>query len=285
MSRFVSYIKSRLHVQNKNFLVVIVGATGSGKSYTGLRLCEAVDATFDLSRVCFTPIEFMELLTSGKLKRGSAILFDEAGVGMNSRNFQTATNKALNYIVQTFRSNNYMVVYTTPDYNFVDKTVRKLAHSLLETKTIDRDRELVWVKPLMIENNPQLGKPFMKFPRFKDNEHPRCKKVITKMAFRKPSLALCEAYETRKLGYNSRLQSDVLSSLRKVGASEAKPEKPKPDLPAICKEIMANKGRYLTKKGAINRATVGEDFALGGEYLNRLRQQYNLECERASSDI
>ena len=41
---FIQYIKDRTLKKNKNFLMLFVGATGSGKSYSALRFAEMIDA-------------------------------------------------------------------------------------------------------------------------------------------------------------------------------------------------------------------------------------------------
>ena len=66
------YIKQRIK-RNKNFLACITGPTGSGKTYSALRLAERLDSEFDASRIVFTPQEFIDLLNSGTLKKGSVI--------------------------------------------------------------------------------------------------------------------------------------------------------------------------------------------------------------------
>ena len=50
-SAFITFIHNRVLVQNKNFMMVVVGATGSGKSYSCMALGEALDPTFNIERV------------------------------------------------------------------------------------------------------------------------------------------------------------------------------------------------------------------------------------------
>jgi len=277
MGRFVGYIRNRLHKQNRNYLCAIVGPTGSGKSYSALRLAEQVDSGFNMLQVVFTPQEFMALLNSGTLKRGSVIVFDEAGVAVNSRNFQTATNKLLHFITQTFRSMNYCVIYTCPDFTFLDKGIRKLVHSILETKKIDYEKELVWVRPLMVENNPQSGRIYMKFPRFHDEAYPRMKVAITKMYFHKPSPELIEAYEDRKLSFNKKLQLDVEATLNKDEAKGQPQEIVKSELQAIYDSIAQNPQDYLTQRGSLNEGKIALDFGIGGRKIDRLKQLFSIK--------
>ena len=81
---WVRYIRQRIK-KNKNFLGVITGPTGSGKSYAGLTICKEVDPEFDETRVIFKAKDLMSLINSGELKAGSTILWDEAGVDLSNR--------------------------------------------------------------------------------------------------------------------------------------------------------------------------------------------------------
>lgn len=279
MNPLVDYVRLRLHKQNKNFIAAVCGPTGSGKSYSALRLAELIEPGFSVDQVCFTPQEFMELLNSGKLKRGSVIILDEAGVAANSRNFQSATNKALHFVAQTFRSSNYCVIYCMPDFGFLDLGVRKLCHVILSTRGIDYKRKLVYVKPLMIENNPQTGKVYMKYPRYKPQPSSRRVIAITKLAVHKPNEALIEAYEARKMTFNKKLQADILRMLhqKENGVDDqTRSANKKVELSEVIAAINADKEKYLIKnsrgKLVLNRVKVATDFKVGLSMLDVLRQ-------------
>jgi len=278
---FIAYIKARLHDQNKNFLAAVVGPTGSGKSWAGLKLCEEVDPNFTIEQVVFSPKEFINLLRSGKLKRGSAVLFDESGVSANSRNYQTATNKALHYLNQTFRSQNFCVIYTLPDFGFMDIGIRKLCHALLQTQNIDYDAGVCWTRPLMIENNAQSGKIYMKYPRMRNKTNPRQTIAITALGIRKPSPALIDAYEQRKLEYNNTLQAGIQETLNRTEGNPRAQEHPVEDLQPIVDAINKNPGRYKTKRGALNFGALQKDYGVSETKLRRLRGLISLQGDDA----
>ncbi|MEM3555280.1 MAG: hypothetical protein QXF56_00970 [Candidatus Micrarchaeia archaeon] len=210
----VDWIYNRVHKQNKNFMCAIIGETGSGKSYCALRIAEVLDSTFNISRVCFTPNEFMALLNSGLLRRGNFIVLDEAGVSMPARDFMSFTNKAMSYILQTFRHENLGVIFTLPDLNMMDVSARKLLHALIETQEIDAQRQEVLVKFFFINNNPRFGKIYARYPRFVSEDGA----VIKYDGFYigKPSEALIQAYEEKKKQFTAQLKRDISLELQKL---------------------------------------------------------------------
>jgi len=62
------YVKRRLYEYNKNWLAIICGETGSGKSYSALKIAETVDPTFSPERIVFSSEQFVRLLGK-KLKK------------------------------------------------------------------------------------------------------------------------------------------------------------------------------------------------------------------------
>lgn len=210
ISNFVTWIGNRAKRHNKNALGAICGATGSGKSYAGMRFCESLDPTFTIDRIAFTPIEFMKLVNDKKIKKGMAIMWDESGVGYDARSFATKTNKILNHIMETFRNKNLIIVMTTPSLDFIDVNARKLLHFYFETVNINEEKKKVMVKPFMVSNNPRMGKYYMQYPI----RAYRGKGVkITRIGIGLPSKGLIKAYEIKKRGFTDALNKEVLEKL------------------------------------------------------------------------
>jgi ABC-type dipeptide/oligopeptide/nickel transport system ATPase component len=165
----VQRIKDRLLKQNKNVLIMIVGSTGSGKSYSAIKLAQTINPNFDVKvHLVFSGRDFIKLLNSGTLKRGDVICWDEAGVGIGARNWSTDENKKAVEVLQTFRHLNLCVIFTCPDVRFVDINVRRLYHWLFETVSIDYKNNLCKLKPLTIQVNYRFGKEYYKYPRTRD---------------------------------------------------------------------------------------------------------------------
>jgi len=117
---------------NENVLAVFIGKPGAGKSFAALSLAEILDPDFSIKRVAFNSTEFINILKDESIPSGSVIVFDEAGVGINAKQFQSTTNKMINYIMQVFRYRNLIVFFTVPHFDFIDKSTRSLFHAMIE---------------------------------------------------------------------------------------------------------------------------------------------------------
>lgn len=208
----VKYIHRRIK-NNKNFLVTITGPTGSGKSWTGLSIAELLDPEFTVDRVIFKGKELMRLINNGNLKPGSVILWDEAGIDLSNRNWQSVTNKMLNALLQTFRSRNFILIFTVPFSDFVDASSRKLFHADFETQRINKALQEVVIKPKLLQYNPNLKKWYRKYLKVSSNG----KTIkIKRWGVPKPSDELIKVYEQKKILFTSGLNADIGKQLEKL---------------------------------------------------------------------
>lgn len=205
------YIRARLLKKNQNMLICICGPTGTGKSYSAIKLGELIDPTFTAERVVFHPEKFMSLLnygdSKGKLKKGNVVVFDEAGVNIASRTWYSISNKIVNYVLQTFRHRNLCVIFTVPDFAFIDSQTRRLFHALFETCSIDYNAKQVKLKPLMIQNNVRRGKLYYKYLRVKgDDDGMVC---LRRINLGMPLVSNRDPYEIRKKKFTTNLNKDI----------------------------------------------------------------------------
>jgi DNA-directed RNA polymerase subunit RPC12/RpoP len=203
------HIKNRLK-RNKNYLGVICGETGSGKSFTALCHGELLDPDFSIDKVCLNAKKFMWAIQ--KFKAGSVIIFDEAGVGMPSREWMALSNRLLNYVLQTFRHKNLIVLFTVPDFSMIDSQARKLFHCYMQTTGIDKANKICYVKPLLIQNNPQMSKIYYKYLRVKTNGE---KTSVKRVGFGMPSKELIEKYERKKGEFTDWLNRGVSETIKR----------------------------------------------------------------------
>ena len=145
--------RKRINEEDKNYMLVMVGPTGSGKSAQAVEMARRIDHSFEANpRIVFTPKQFMETVRT--MKKGQCVIFDEAGVGISSRDWQKIQVKLIGFVAQLFRHLNLCIIFTVPSINFIDKQVKILMHGIIETKTIDRKHRVGVSKYFVIKHNP-----------------------------------------------------------------------------------------------------------------------------------
>lgn len=127
---FRSWVNRRLKTK-RNFLMAVVGETGSGKSYLGLRLAEKFDRNgdFNVDHMVFTAGDFLDCVN--KLGNHCFIVVDEAGLMFSHREYATMVNRMLGFILQSFRYKFLNCIFTLPNLGFMDYVGRSLMHCVV----------------------------------------------------------------------------------------------------------------------------------------------------------
>jgi hypothetical protein len=248
----VHYIKQRIS-KNKNFLGIICGSTGSGKSFSAIELARQVDPNFTLDRCVFKVKDLMANLNEAKLYKGACLVFDEAGVGIPAREWYSISNKLINYVLQTFRHKNLVVLFTTPDFSFIDSSARKLFHCYFETSGIDYKNKVSYLKPLFIQNAPKIGKTYYKYLRvfYRGNIA-----TVRRVSLPCPPSEIIKEYENRKKNFTHDLNRGVAIGVKNY---EIIPEK---DLTPRQKEV------YELKKEGLTGVKVAEKLGLTPQIIS-----------------
>ena len=218
---FNSYILRRIKT-NKNFLCVVTGSTGSGKSYSALREGETLDSNFDIDNVCFTPQQLMDLVNGVKkeLKKGAFILYDEVQVTHGHLDYRSMQSKMLNYLLQTFRHRNFILFMTSPHFSYINASARKLFHCRMETIHIKPKLKLCKLKPLLLQTNQSTGKVYQKYLRVSIKGKGTF--PLKSVSVRLPSKELIEAYEKKKDKFTDDLNIKITRELKEVESGESK---------------------------------------------------------------
>lgn len=271
----IRYIHRRIN-NNKNFLATITGPTGSGKSWTALSIAELTDQDFTVDNIIFKAKDLMKLINSGNLKAGSVIIWDEAGIDLSNRNWQSLTNKLLNALFQTFRHKQFVLLFTVPYHDFVDSSTRKLFHADFETQRINRAEEEVIIKPKLLQYNPNMQKWYRKYLKVWT---PKGVIKIKRWAVPKPSDKLIKEYEQRKNQFTTDLNKEIGAQLEKLeGKDKVKSEVEGIELTCECGHTWTYKGHgrlaaCASKCGKYVRVPISEKAIL----LPQPAQKLNLE--------
>lgn len=209
-SSWVRYVKQRIK-NNKNFLAIISGPTGSGKSWCALSIAEQMDDSFGIDRVIFKGKDLMRLINYGELKSGSVIIWDETQIDLSNRNWQSITNKLLNFLISTFRHKNFILIFTSPYVDFLDTSTLKMFHANFETMGINRGNGTVMLKPKLLQYNQAMKKWYRKYLRGVRPGIGMSK--IRRWKVGKPSQGLIDAYEEKKKMFTAQLNRDIETKL------------------------------------------------------------------------
>lgn len=221
---FCKWLYNRLIKNNKNVLGANLGATGSGKSYRDLRMAELwyqyhFKKPFPPDNICFGAAKLMEKLSSGKLKRGEILIFEEAGVNLGSLDFQTRVSKIFTYVLQSFRSMNVGIFFNLPYLSMLNKQARLLLHYSFESMGIDFIEGKNKCKPFFHQVNQSSGKIYKKYLRAKINGVTR---TIKRFNFSMPSGELVSYYERMKAQFLSEITQEYNEELKQLEEEKLK---------------------------------------------------------------
>lgn len=162
---------------NKNVVITILGKQGDGKSNAALNI--AMSAAKWIAKLkggrpsdyfnmrdnlaTIDPNMLHEMMK--KLKKLNIYILDDAGPGWDSRNSMSDRNKHLNYILQTARPSNNIIIITTIHQKMVDVTVRRLSHFVVVAEEVMHSQGLTYFSVKAIQENQLFDKIYYKFMR------------------------------------------------------------------------------------------------------------------------
>lgn len=179
-------------------------------SWSGLSICNQVDENFSVKKIVTSTRQLLELINKDEIQAGDAILWDEAGIDISNRNWQSLVNKTLNFLFQTFRHKRFIVIMTVPYMDFIDAGTRKLLHAEFEIQKIDYTTNKAKIKPQIIQYNSRTKKFYYKYLRIRTN---RGIGPIRAWSVEKPPEWLIEAYEEIKSNFTSSLNKELQKEL------------------------------------------------------------------------
>jgi len=219
---FCRWLQSRLLRNNKNVLGAELGPTGSGKSYRDLRKVELwyrdyLHRPFPPENICFGVHQIMKRLTSGELKKGDILIFEEAGANLGSLDFQNKVSKMFTYVLQSFRSMNIGIFFNLPYLSMLNKQARMLLHYSSESAGIDFEKNQNKCKIFFHQVNQGTGKIYKKYPKAIVKHKAR---QIKRFNWEIPAKELQSIYERNKTRYLSDMQEGFMATLKTLEDEE-----------------------------------------------------------------
>lgn len=220
MGVIVDIIHNRTQKKNQNVICLVVGSTGSGKSYACMNFAEHIDPQFNQDKIVFSVDEFVNLIDNSKkykLKKGSCIVFEEVGVAADARNFQSKINKILTYILETFRTDNIVLFINVPNQNFIDKKIRELSHAIIDMTWVDKPKKKSSGRFRWIQVDGVSGKVYYKYTRAKKNGRAV---MVKNVIFTLPNEDLVNQYENKRSKFLKKVKQDARNQIDEDKASE-----------------------------------------------------------------
>lgn len=121
MKSNLDIVKKQINEADMDFVGIVDGFEGVGKSVCAMQVGYYVDPTLDIDRICFTADEFKEAVL--KAKKGQCIIYDEAITGAFSREAIQQMNVVLIKMMAQIRQKNLFMLLVLPSYFDLDKNL------------------------------------------------------------------------------------------------------------------------------------------------------------------
>jgi hypothetical protein len=247
--------------------------TGTGKSYTALRIGELVDKDFSIEKVVYYPSEFLSVMDkveeSGK--PAQVVVVDEGEVTAPHHLWYSFTNRAIAYNLATFRYLRCMAIFVSPAFSWLDKKVRILTSHIGFCEKFYRElsggenRPVVKLRLYRIVTDLMGEKIFFQKIRMFDNSTGQLV-VFRSFKVNLPNEKLIEEYEKKAKEFKRNLRKGLLKEIEKFEKYESGlSEEEKKDLKRLV-DIALNKPlikQELMEKGKVSVNTVRYEL---GEY-------------------
>lgn len=200
---------------NRNWLAILTGETGSGKSWTAAKMGEDLskltNRPFTSKNIVFEADALLEFIQNSKPR--SVVVLDEAGVELAAREFMSQRNRSMGKVFQVFRYKQLALIWTLPDLSMIDIQIRKLCHTFMETMPIDYVHEKTQVKWFNIHIDRWTGDITRQFPRVRING---VTYVARGFKFGKPSMEIIKPYEENKDKFFDKLLKEARADIAKA---------------------------------------------------------------------
>ena len=121
MAKELDKVKSRVLTKDRDFVAVIDGEEGVGKSVLAQQIAAYLDPEFSLDKIVFNSDEFLKIIKDPKVKKGSCIVLDEAFSAANNRASLTEVNRSMIGVATEMRQKNLFVLMVLPSFFDLDK--------------------------------------------------------------------------------------------------------------------------------------------------------------------
>jgi len=156
---------------NKNVIFILFGDLGGGKSMTLMKLAISCaqwlakiiggkpSDYFTMRNVAVIDPEMLQEKMAN-LQQYQILMLDDAGPGYDARTFMSKQNRDLNYILQTCRTTNNIILVSAPHGAMLDVTIHRVAQYYGEISEIRHDQGITFLKVFRLVRVFREGKIF-----------------------------------------------------------------------------------------------------------------------------
>lgn len=105
-------VYNRINTRDKDYVMLVSGYEGSGKSTFASQLAKYIDNDFCMDRMCFSADEFKEAIYGAR--KGQCVVYDEAVTGMTAGGSITKVGRLLKSMMMQMRQKNLFVIVVIP---------------------------------------------------------------------------------------------------------------------------------------------------------------------------
>jgi len=239
---FREEIWPRMHWQDQNWVMLLIGETGSGKSWAALRTAEVLDPNFSVADNVHFGVESLLQRATETEPAGTIDVLDEANVAASAKAWWELEVKRFADMLETWRAQNRGLVLTAPELNKVATDIRDRFHHVAMMEAIDYRNNISKADFREVKNDRMdfsSESAWRLHPSYtiagRDQE-------VNKMKFRPPTEDVREAYAERKSGYMAQLNEDSLEEVQEANAEEEEA-----DLDAIASDIEDTPGEFISE--------------------------------------
>lgn len=118
-SQLNDHVIPSVQKEDFDFVMILDGEEGSGKSVLALQIGKILDPNLKLENICFTADEFIKAVT--KAKKNQCVIFDEAFTGLSSRASLSEVNNLVVSLMMEMRQKNLFIIIVMPSVFMLDK--------------------------------------------------------------------------------------------------------------------------------------------------------------------
>ena len=270
------FIKRRIFDEDANLIIMVSGRPREGKSNDCMLLAQRLRKYYgfhfpeDTSYIAMGTLEFMKILQTNP-PPGSVLIYEEAPVGHNSRDWHTKEAAMLNNVLNTFGYKNHVWILNGVNWSDLDSQARKLVNLKIKVTHKSKHAGISYGEPKWYVYNDEKNDYIKTIPRGEKGEK------LRRFKFGKSNKDEWKIYNKRKKEWNE----ERLAAMVKQSDELLKSEKLKNNVYAyehILSAVLKRPDKFISpKKGTIMKGRLAAAYDLTPTMAAKYAEKINIE--------